>query len=78
VATFEVSSSAIRELAGRSPVIPTGYLRVVVAPQDYIYGMVRMFQILGEGTRPDLRVVRMMDEAYRLLRVESPAFGPVS
>jgi hypothetical protein len=40
--------------------------------------MVRMFQILGEDTRPDLRIVRTMDEAHRLLGVESPEFSPVS
>jgi len=40
--------------------------------------MMRMFQMLGEPTRPDLHVVRTMDEAYRLLRVESPEFKLVS
>lgn len=53
-------------------------MRVLVVPKAIIYGMARMFQILGEKTRPDLHVVRTMDEAYRLLRVESPEFGPVS
>jgi hypothetical protein len=78
VAKFEVSGNGVRELARRSPAIPAGHMRVVVAPLDSMYGMVRMFQILTELTRPDLRVVRTMDEAYRLLRVESPEFGPVS
>ena len=53
-------------------------MRVFVAPKDLIYGMARMFQILGEATRPDLPVVRTMDEAYSLLQVESPEFSPVS
>jgi hypothetical protein len=78
VTEFEVSSDVIRRLAGSSPIIRSGYMRVVVAPQDFLYGMMRMFQILGEGTRPDLHVVRTLDEAYRLLQVESPEFGPVS
>jgi hypothetical protein len=78
VKKFEVSSNAIRELAQRTPVIPTGYMRVIVAPQDFRYGMMRMFQILSEKTRPDLHVVRTMDEAYGLLRVESPEFSTVS
>jgi hypothetical protein len=77
VMKFDVSSHAVRDLAQRSPAIPTGYMRIVVAPMDSMYGMVRMFQILTELTRPDLRVVRTMDEAYRLLHVESPEFGPV-
>ena len=42
-----------------------------------IYGLARMFQILTEDTRPELRVVRTMDEANRLMEVESPEFQPV-
>jgi hypothetical protein len=49
----------------------------MVVPQDYRFGMMRMFQILSELTRPDFQVVRTLDEAYRLLRVESPEFGPI-
>ena len=78
VTEFEVSGTAIKQLAGSSPAIPTGYMRVCVAPLDFIFGMVRMFQILGEDTRPDLRTVRTMDEAHRLLGIESPEFSPVS
>lgn len=78
VTEFEVSSTAIKQLAASSPAIPTGYMCVCVAPLDFIFGMVRMFQILGEDTRPDLRIVRTMDEAHRLLGVESPNFTPVS
>ena len=78
VTKFEVSVNAIRELTRSVPAIPAGHMRVVVAPQDSMYGMVRMFQILSELTRPDVHIVRTMDEAYRLLVVESPEFGPVS
>jgi hypothetical protein len=35
-------------------------------------------QILSETARPELHVVRTMDQAYRLLEVESPQFDPVS
>jgi hypothetical protein len=78
VTKFDVSSHVIRELTRRSPAIPKGYMRVFVAPLDSMYGMVRMFQILTELTRPDLHVARTIDEAYRLLRVEAPEFTPVS
>jgi hypothetical protein len=78
VSEFEVSSHAIREVAAAAPAFPDGYMRVLVIPRDYIYGLARMFQILGEKARPDLQVVRAMDEAYRLLQVESPEFHPVN
>lgn len=77
VTKFEVSSQTVRELAHRPPAIPQGNMRIVVAPLDSLYGMVRMFQMLGELTRPDLHVVRTIDEAYRLLQVESAEFRPI-
>lgn len=78
VTKFSVSSNAVKELAAASPAFPAGYMRIFVTPQDSIYGMARMFQMLGEKTRPDLYIVRTMDAAYHLLRVESPEFCPIS
>jgi hypothetical protein len=74
---FEVSSNTIRRLAGAVPAFPAGYMRVFVTPTDFVYGMGRMFQMLSEKSRPDLHVVRTLEEAYRLLELESPKFGPV-
>jgi len=78
VTDFEVSSDAIRQVAASPPAFPGGYMRVLVIPQTFIYGLARMFQILGEKNRPELHVVRTMDEAYHLLGVEDPEFHPVS
>jgi hypothetical protein len=78
VTNLEVSSDTIRQVAAAPPAFPTGHMRILVAPKALIYGMARMFQMLGEKTRPDLHVVHSIDEAYLLLQVESPEFGPVS
>jgi hypothetical protein len=78
VTEFEVSPHAIRQVAAAPPAFPAGYVRVIVVPIDFIFGLARMFQMLGEKTRPDLHVVRTLDEAYRLLQIESPEFRPVS
>ncbi|MGO9087528.1 MAG: hypothetical protein ACLQBK_20105 [Candidatus Sulfotelmatobacter sp.] len=78
VTEFEVSSAAIRQVAAAAPAFPAGYMRVLVIPRDLIYGLARMFQILTEKTRPELRVVRTMEEAYRLLDVTSPDFQPIN
>jgi len=78
VTEFAVSSHTIREMSRGPPIISTGYMRVIVASQDYLFGMMRMLQILSKESRPELHVVRTMDEAYHLLLVESPEFGPVS
>jgi len=78
VKMFDVSTSAIRQLAERQPAFAGGPFTVFVASRDYVYGLARMFQMLGEHSRPNLRVVRTLDEAYRLLGLETPKFGPVS
>lgn len=78
VTEFEVSSDAIRQVAAAAPVFPPGHMRIMVIPQTFIYGLARMFQILTESTRPELHVVRTMEEAYSLLDVESPDFRPIS
>ena len=78
VTEAQLSGDAVRQVERRQPVISTGYTSVVVAPQDYVFGMMRMLEILSEKSRPELRVVRTMDEAYRLLGVETPEFELVS
>lgn len=77
VTDCEVSTAAIRQVAASPPVFPAGYMRVLVIPRDFIYGLARMFQILTQETRPELQVVRTMEEAYHLLEVSSPEFEPV-
>ena len=78
VTSFDLSSDAVRVMATRSPIIASGYIRVVVAPQDLIFGMMRMLEILSEKTRPELHVVRTIAEAYSLLDVKSPEFSALS
>jgi len=77
VTGFEVNSDAIRLVAAAPPVFPKGYMRILVVPKDFIYGMARMFQIITERTRPELQVVRTLDDAYLLLKVIAPEFRPL-
>jgi hypothetical protein len=78
VEKFDVSSNTTRQLEETPPAFPNPEMRILVAPKAHVYGMARMFQMLGAKTRPNLHIVRTLDEAYRLLEVESPGFGPVS
>jgi hypothetical protein len=78
VTKFDVSNTTVRRLAETAPAIPTAQVRVFVAPTTFVYGMARMFQMLGEKTRPNLHIARTLNEAYSLLQVESPEFDPVS
>jgi hypothetical protein len=78
VTAVEVPSHLIRERAKHTPAIAGSQMFVFVAPQAHLYGLSRMFSIFAEETRPHLRVVRTMDEAYRLLEIETPQFSRVS
>ncbi len=79
VTEFALSSTLIRELARREPCMPdaTNRPRVIVAPKTHIFGLTRMFQILGESTRPLLTVVHTFDEALAALGIQSPQFKPL-
>jgi hypothetical protein len=70
VDSFEVTAQGVNRLAADAPLVPDRYRRVVVAPQDEIYGMTRMFEMLGSGTRDRVDVVRTMAEACRQVGVD--------
>jgi hypothetical protein len=53
-------------------------MRILVIPKDFIFGMARMFQMITEKTRPELQVVRTLEDAYLLLKVETPDFRPIA
>ena len=76
VTSFDVSSKAVRNLADSPPLVAeTRCPRVVVAPAAHIFAMSRMFQSLGERSRPSFRVVRSMAEALALIGLDHPDFN---
>jgi hypothetical protein len=77
VASFDVTTDGVSQLASNAPLVPDNYLRVVVAPQDEVFGMTRMFEILGSSTRNKVHIVRDVSTAYRLVGIEEPQFRPI-
>jgi hypothetical protein len=78
VTSFEVSLETVRMFARSLPAMVNVDLpRVIVAPAEHIFGIARMFQALGEDTRPGLRVVRTREEAYAALGAKEPRFEAV-
>ncbi|HKR30393.1 MAG TPA: hypothetical protein VJT08_07945 [Terriglobales bacterium] len=69
VTHFDISSDQIRLVAeSKSPLEKAR--RVMVAPSDVAYGTSRMFQMLAGRTRPNISVVRTLDEAYKTLEID--------
>jgi len=76
-ATENVTSETIRRVARQEPAMPANRPCFMIAPDNHLFGLSRMFQISGEHQRPLLQVVRTLDEALRMLRVRSSHFEPV-
>jgi hypothetical protein len=75
--SFHVTLNMIRELAALTPADPeVSRPRLIVAPTNLIFGLARMFQIIGQATRPNLHVVRKLSEAFAFLGVDTPRFQP--
>jgi hypothetical protein len=77
VDSFAVTAQGVNRLAADTPLVPDQYRRIVVAPQDEIYGMTRMFEMLGSGTRDRVDVVRTMAEACRQVGVDGLTLRPL-
>lgn len=75
----ELSTAFVRQLALEEPAVPRAAERgrIVVFPDDVGFSMARMFQTLGEPTRPLFLVVRTFNDALEALGVESPQFVPL-
>lgn len=62
-----ISTYAMQELSRRESILSPTSMHVIVAPQDHIFGIFRMGQVLAEQTKPNVVVVRSAAEAHHLL-----------
>lgn len=72
------SAETIRKLADLPPIIDDPTPRAVVAVGDCIYGLMRMYHIIGEQTRQELYVIRTLEDAYAMFDIKSPNFKVLS
>lgn len=76
--SWEVTAETLRAVAEMPPgVPPLGRKRVVVVTCDRVFDMMYMFQHEAEITRPNFYVVRTMEEARAILRVQELRFKPI-
>ncbi len=75
---WALSSEFLRELAKQEPAMADSARRrlILVAPAAVGFGLARMFQMLGESTRPLLEVVRTLEQALAALGAQSAEFEP--
>ena len=68
VSDCPVSSETIRAIANN-------YLGIIIAPQNALNDLSRMFELLSTDTRHNIHVVYTMDKALKLIGVPSPTFS---
>jgi len=69
VTKLKVSTAAVRDCATSPSLFVRDAVRVMVAPAEAVFGLSRMYQMLAEETRPNLQIVRTLEEAYRILGI---------
>jgi hypothetical protein len=70
VTAASVSTSVVQEVSRRVSNFNLTSMHVVIAANDLIFGLARMSQVFAEKTKPNAVVVRTLDEARQVLRLE--------
>jgi hypothetical protein len=78
IVNFNVPSQTLRTVAMQGSPYPATTPRYIVAPSDYLFGMARMYELIGNHSEGKLQVVRKMEEALADLGVTSAKFERVS
>jgi hypothetical protein len=71
VERFAVTPALLRAASANPPMFGASSLQVFVAPNRGTFGLLRMYQMLTERKRPNLMVVRTMEQAEELLKIRA-------
>lgn len=75
VTSTTVSTSVLRKFAKLPPVQPgTERPGVIIASSDAAFGLMRMWELEAEATRPNVHVVHKHEEAWAILGIEKARF----
>ncbi len=72
IESIDFDTSFVDSLAGVRPVFGAEVVEVILAPQEYVYGLARMFQQMSAESRPHVHVVRAWPEALQALALSEP------
>jgi hypothetical protein len=70
VEQFAVTPATLRSVSANPPLFSPRSVQIFVAPDRTTFWLLRMYQILTETKRPNLMVVRTMDQAEDLLKIK--------
>lgn len=70
ITNLDVSIQFLQNMASAQSIFNKGSKHIIVAPEDYLYGLARMTQVLAEQTKPNVVVVRTVAEAYKTLGIK--------
>lgn len=77
ITNFDVTSQALRSAALEGSPYPPETPRYIVAPSDYLFGLARMYELIGNHSEGRLQVVRTMGEALVELGAANSKFERV-
>ena len=66
---LEVTSAGVQKMVWRDEHLPSirEYRLAIIAPQDHVFGMARMYEMLTNHSVPNVAVFRELDEALNWL-----------
>jgi hypothetical protein len=75
VSAANLSTPAIQLVSQRPSNFKLSSKHVVIAPQDFMFGLARMAQVFAESTHPNAVVVRSIAEARKFLGLADATKG---
>jgi hypothetical protein len=78
IENFNVTSQNLRSAAMQGSPYPDTTPRYIIAPTDYLFGMARMYELVGNHSEGKLQVVRKLEEALADMGVAQAKFEQVS
>ena len=76
VEKVDIDVAYLRAFGGTTRIM-RGSERILVAPQDHVFGMLRMYGLHQASLGDEPMVVRTLQEAYDLLGLKAPDFQPI-
>ena len=74
ISAFSAAPETVRAAATLPAPYPDDTPRFIVAREDYLFGIARMFELVANRPNAKLKVLRSREEALAMLGVQNPSF----